>query len=108
MQGGQFYGSIQKVKPDTLVSMRSSSAEGDLHPLPPSGRPPESKALHCRSLKVLVADIDYVMLGMPGVTLSDSALNMAGLPSVKDMLKGSRKAARLFKPEPSAHHAGMS
>ena len=60
----------------------------------------------CRSLKVLVADIDYIMLGMPGTSLSDSALNTAGLPSVKEMLQSSRKAARLFKPDPHAPHPG--
>ena len=59
-----------------------------------------------RSLKVLVADIDYVMLGMPGASLSDSALTAAGLPSVKDMLKHSKKAARLFKHEDRQPHAG--
>lgn len=52
-----------------------------------------------RSLKVLVADVDYVMLGMPGNTLSDSALTAAGLPSVKGMLRRSEKASRLFKPD---------
>jgi hypothetical protein len=53
---------------------------------------------------VLVADVDYVMLGMPGASMSDSALNAAGLPSVKSMLRNSRKASRLFKPEPKAPH----
>ena len=61
----------------------------------------------CRSRKVLVADIDYVMLGMPGSSLSDSALGAAGLPSVKDMLRSSRKAARLFKPDPTPLPTGL-
>ena len=47
------------------------------------------------------------MLGMPGTSLSDSALNTAGLPSVKEMLKSSRKAARLFKPDPNAPQPGF-
>ena len=55
---------------------------------------------------MLVADIDYIMLGMPGTSLSDSALNTAGLPSVKEMLMSSKKAARLFKPDPHAPQAG--
>ena len=53
-----------------------------------------------------MADIDYIMLGMPGTSLSDSALNTAGLPSVKEMLQSSKKAARLFKPDPNAPHLG--
>lgn len=59
-------------------------------------------------MKVLVADVDYVMLGMPGTSLSDTALNAAGLPSVREMLKSSKKAARLFKPEPRPAHTGRS
>lgn len=57
---------------------------------------------------MLVADIDYVMLGMPGSSLSDSALGAAGLPSVKEMLTSSRKAARLFQPDPKSPTTGFS
>ena len=49
-----------------------------------------------RSLQVLVCDLDYLMVGVPGSGLSDTALMLAGLPSVPDMLAGSLDAECLF------------
>ena len=59
-----------------------------------------------RSLKVLVGDVDYIMLAMPGTGMSDSALNAAGLPSVRGMLKASQNATRLFKPQQAGSPPG--
>ena len=51
-----------------------------------------------------MADVEYIMLGMPGDSLSDAALNTAGLPSVPAMLRGCQRASRLFKQPAKGEH----
>ena len=58
---------------------------------------------------MISADVDYIMFGMPGNTLSDTALNSAGLPSIRSMMKSSQTACTLFKvsAEPAPEPGGF-